>query len=162
GQQGADQGTHLEQLMPVLAGAGQSARLQPEGDPDLAEGDIGEEPPEPGPRVGPLAALPLVLVDDFDSAGRPAEGGGMVGERGRGGSTGAGWVSDMRRPLPKDDRHDGRTSRPTPVRPTPQLLAGRRQIATVCQPWRCSGGFHWPALNRFTENGFLNIDNNAS
>jgi len=68
----------------------------------------------------------------------------------------------MRRLLPKDARHDDRTSRPTPVRPTSRLLAGQRQIATVCQPWLYCGGFHWAALMRFTEHGFLNIDNNAS
>jgi hypothetical protein len=47
----------------------------------------------------------------------------------------------MRRLLPKDARHDDRTSRPTPVRPTSRLLAGQRQIATVCQPWLYCGGF---------------------
>ena len=68
----------------------------------------------------------------------------------------------MRRLLPKDARHDDRTSRPTPVRPTSRLLAGQRQIATVCQPWLYCGGFQWPSLGVYLTDGRLTIDNHPA
>jgi len=49
---------HLQQLVPVLARAGQPAHLQPEDQPDPDEGDGGEQPLEPGTGIGPLPLWP--------------------------------------------------------------------------------------------------------
>ena len=65
--------------MPVAIGAGQSAHLQAEDQPDVVEGDLGQQPLETGPALDRLAALAQVVVDGGDAIGRPAEGDGAVG-----------------------------------------------------------------------------------
>ena len=80
GQQHAEAGAQLQQLVPVLARAGQPAHLQAEDQPDVVEGDLGQQPLEPGPALDRLAALAQVVVDDGDAVAGPAEGDGAVGQ----------------------------------------------------------------------------------
>ena len=63
GQQHAEAGAQLQQLVPVLARAGQPAHLQAEDQPDVVEGDLGQQPLEAGPALDRLAALAQVVVD---------------------------------------------------------------------------------------------------
>ena len=51
GEQDAEAGAQLEEVVPVLARAGQPAHLQPEDQPDPVQGDLGEQPLEA--RAGP-------------------------------------------------------------------------------------------------------------
>ena len=80
GEQDAEAGAQLEQVVPVLAGPGQPAHLQPEDQPDPIQGDLGEQPLEPRPALDRLAALAQVVVDHLDLRPRPAEGDGAVGQ----------------------------------------------------------------------------------
>jgi hypothetical protein len=80
GQQDPVAGAQLQQLVPVLARAGQPAHLQPEDQPDAVEGDLGQEPLEAGPALDRLAALAQVVVDGGDPIAGPAEGDGAVGQ----------------------------------------------------------------------------------
>ena len=80
GQQDAEPGTELQQVVPVLARAGQPAHLQPEDQPDAVQGDLGEQPLEPRPAFDRLPALAQVVVDHLDLRPRPAQGDGAVGQ----------------------------------------------------------------------------------
>ena len=55
-QDGAKQGAQLEQLVPVLARAGQPAHLQPEDQPDMVEADFREQARKPR-RLSAVAPL---------------------------------------------------------------------------------------------------------
>ena len=70
----------LQQLVPVLARAGQPAHLQAEDQPDVVETDLGEQPLEAEPALGRGPALALILVDDEDAVRGPAEFDGPVDE----------------------------------------------------------------------------------
>ena len=80
GQQGAEQGAQLQQLVPVLARAGQPAHLQAEDQPDVVEADFGEQPLKAESALGRGPALALILVDDENAIGRPTEFDGPVDE----------------------------------------------------------------------------------
>ena len=80
GQEHAEAGAELEQLVPVAVGAGQPAHLQAEDQADVVEGDLGQEPLEAGPALDRLAALAQVVVDRRDAVAGPAEGDGAVGQ----------------------------------------------------------------------------------
>src|SRR3954451_15557620 len=80
GQQDPVAATQLQELVPVLATAGQPAHLQPEDQPDPVEGDLGQEPLEPEPALDRLAAPAQVVVDRDDAIPGPAECDGPVGE----------------------------------------------------------------------------------
>ena len=73
GQEHAEAGTELQELVPVAVGAGQPAHLQAEDQADVVEGDLGQQPLESGATLDRLAALAQVVVDDGDAIGRPAE-----------------------------------------------------------------------------------------
>jgi hypothetical protein len=73
GEQDAEDRTQLDDLVPILARAGQPAHLQAEDQPDMVEADLGEQALEAEPSFGRGAALALVLVDDEDALGKPAE-----------------------------------------------------------------------------------------
>ena len=77
-QEGAEQGTQFQQLMPVLAGSGQPAHLQAEDQPDVVQTDLREQPLEAEPVLGRGPALALILVDDENAFGRPTEFDGPV------------------------------------------------------------------------------------
>jgi hypothetical protein len=59
---------------------GQPAHLQPENQPDVVEGDLGEQPLKPGPALDRLAALAQIVVDGSDAIPGPPEGDGAVGQ----------------------------------------------------------------------------------
>ena len=80
GEQDAEPGAELEQVVPVLAGPGQPAHLQAEDQPDAVQGDLGEQPLEARPAFDRLAALAQVVVDHLDLRPRPAQGDGAVGQ----------------------------------------------------------------------------------
>ena len=80
GEQDAEPGTELEQVVPVLAGPGQPAHLQAEDQPDAIEGDLGEQPLESRPPFDRLPALAQVVVDHLDLRPRPAQGDGAIGQ----------------------------------------------------------------------------------
>jgi hypothetical protein len=80
GQEHAEPGTELEQLVPVPVRPGQTAHLQAEDPPDVVECDLGQEPLEPGPSLDRLAALAQVVVDRRHPVPRPSEGDGAVGQ----------------------------------------------------------------------------------
>ena len=80
GEQDAEAGAELEQVVPVLAGPGQPARLQPEDQPDPIQGHLGEQPLEARPSFDRLAALAQVVVDHLDLRTGPAEGEGAIGQ----------------------------------------------------------------------------------
>ena len=67
GQQCVEQGTVLQQVMPVAARAGQAAHLDAQVDADVVEADLGQEPLEAGPVLGGPSALALVVVDGQDA-----------------------------------------------------------------------------------------------
>jgi hypothetical protein len=73
GQQGLEDGAGLQELVPVLAGACQPAHLQPQDDADLVLDDAGQDGLEAGTAHGIGAAASLVLIDDLDAVGAPAE-----------------------------------------------------------------------------------------
>jgi hypothetical protein len=81
GQQGAEEAADLQQVVTVLARAGQAADLQAEDQADVPEGDLGQQPLEAGAGDRRLTALALILVDDQDPLGRPAQADGVVGQR---------------------------------------------------------------------------------
>jgi hypothetical protein len=72
-QQDPEAGARLEELVPVLAGAGETADLQAEDQADLVQGDFGQKPLEARSPLGRLAAAPQVVVDDLDAVASPAE-----------------------------------------------------------------------------------------
>ena len=99
-------------MVPVLAGPGQPAHLQPEDQPHPIQGDLGEQPLEPRPAFDRLPALAQVVVDHLDLRPRPAQVDGPVGQ---GVLAGGGFlmVEDLLRGgLPDvDDRRPGRDAR---------------------------------------------------
>ena len=80
GEQDAEPGAELDQVVPVLAGPGQPAHLQPEDQPHPIQGDLGEQPLEPRPAFDRLPALAQVVVDHLDLGPRPAQVDGPVGQ----------------------------------------------------------------------------------
>ena len=72
GQQGAKQRTHLQQLMPVFAGAGQAAHLDAQHQPHVIQTHLGQQSLKSLPPFNPLGTLPLIFVDNQDSLLRPA------------------------------------------------------------------------------------------
>jgi hypothetical protein len=80
GDQHAEDGGQFEQLVPVLARAGQATGLATEDQPDVVQPDLGEQPLEPGPVGGRAATLAEVVVDHQDAVGPPAAGDGSVDE----------------------------------------------------------------------------------
>ena len=66
--------------MPVLVGARQPAHLQAEDQPDVVEGDLGQQALEAGPPLDRLATLAEVVVDGEDPVARPAQRHGPVGQ----------------------------------------------------------------------------------
>ena len=77
-QEGAEQGAQLQQLMPVLAGAGQPTHLQAEDQSDVVQTDFRKQPLEAEPVVGRSPALALILVNDENAFGGPTEFDGPV------------------------------------------------------------------------------------
>ena len=80
GQQGLEQGAHLQQVVPVLAGAGQAAHLPAEDQADVIHRHIGQEALEAGSPLGRLGAVAEVLIDDDDAVARPSPGDGVAGQ----------------------------------------------------------------------------------
>jgi hypothetical protein len=78
GEQDTEPGTEFDEVMPVLARAGQSAHLQAEDQADPIEGDLGEQPLEPRPPFDRLPALAQVVVDHEDLRAVPSEGDGAI------------------------------------------------------------------------------------
>ena len=81
GEQGSEDGTQFDELMPVLARAGQPAHLQAEDEPDVVETDLGQQPLKAQSPLGRGPALALIVVDDEDAVGRPTEFDGPMDER---------------------------------------------------------------------------------
>src|SRR6185369_3939783 len=80
GQQHAVAAAQFQQVVPVLAAARQPAHLQPEYQPDVVEGDLGQQPLEAGSPFDGLATLTQVVVDGDDPVTRPAQRHGPVGQ----------------------------------------------------------------------------------
>ena len=80
GEQDAEHRTQFDELMPVLARAGQPAHLQAEDQPDVVETDFGEQPLKAQSPLGRGPALALILVDDENAVRRPTEFDGPIDE----------------------------------------------------------------------------------
>ena len=81
GDQHAGQGGQLQQAVPLRGVAGEAGDLQGQHDPDLPQLDGRHQPGEPVPLVRGGAAgraLALVVVNDRDLLGRPAQQPGTV------------------------------------------------------------------------------------
>src|SRR5512135_600875 len=59
--------------MPVLVRPGQAAHFAAEDDPHMIEADLGHQAMEAGPALGGLTAAPLIVIDDQDAGGGPAQ-----------------------------------------------------------------------------------------
>ena len=75
-----EDGTHLQEIVPIPVVAGDAAHLDPEDQADMLHGNLGQEALESAPLVGRPAALPLVVVDDQDAIPGPSQGDRVVGE----------------------------------------------------------------------------------
>src|SRR5690349_22769154 len=73
GDQGVEQGTDLEQLMPVTTRAGQARHLDAEDEADMAQTNLGHEALEARTGLGGGAGAAEVVVDDDDALRRQAE-----------------------------------------------------------------------------------------
>ena len=78
GQEGPEDAADLHEMIPVLGGAREPAQLQPQHQPDVVHGDLGEEVLEPESWSDGPSAPTLVLVDDQDPVPGPTEGHGVV------------------------------------------------------------------------------------
>src|SRR5437870_5330434 len=63
----------VQQPAPVVIGPGQAAHLQPEDKADVIEAKFGHQALEAKAPLGSAPGVALVLVDDEDAVGRPAE-----------------------------------------------------------------------------------------
>jgi hypothetical protein len=72
GQQRVEQGAQLQELVPVLARAGQAAHLDAEHDADVPEAHLGQQALEARAALGGGAAAAQVLVDHQHPIRRPA------------------------------------------------------------------------------------------
>jgi len=73
-QQHAEAAAQLQQLVPVLARAGQAAHLQAEDQPHPIQGDLGQQALEAGSAFDGLATLAEVGVDGGDAVAGPPQG----------------------------------------------------------------------------------------
>ncbi len=71
--EGAKQGAHFEQAVPVSIRAGQARHLDAENEAHVPEADLRDQPVEAGPASRAGAGLPQVVVNDQHALGRPAE-----------------------------------------------------------------------------------------
>jgi hypothetical protein len=78
GQERAQEGADLQQVVPIAGRPREPAHLQPQDQPDVVHRDLGEQALEAMPPVGFLGALPLVVVDDQDPIAGPPQGQGVV------------------------------------------------------------------------------------
>ena len=75
-----EDGTHLQEIVPILVVAGDPAHLDAEDQADMLHGNLGQEALKSAPTVGGPAAQTLVVVDDQDAIPGPSQGDRMVGE----------------------------------------------------------------------------------
>ena len=80
-EQRPEDGTHLQEIMPILVVAGDAAHLDPEDQADMLHGNFGQEALKSAPLVGRPAAQPLIVIDDQDAIPGPSQG-GRDGRRG--------------------------------------------------------------------------------
>ena len=73
-EQRPEDGTHLQEIMPILVVAGDAAHLDPEDQADMLHGNFGQEALESAPLVGRPAAQPLIVIDDQDAIPGPSPG----------------------------------------------------------------------------------------
>ena len=74
GEQGSKDCTQFDELMPVLARAGQPAHLQAEDEPDMVETDLGKQLLKAQSPLGRGPALALILVSKIIVS----KGGGVI------------------------------------------------------------------------------------
>ena len=79
-EQRPEDGTHLQEIMPVFVVAGDAAHFDPEDQPDMLHGNFGQDALESAPLVGGPAAESLIVIDDQDAIPGPSPGGSVVGE----------------------------------------------------------------------------------
>jgi hypothetical protein len=72
GQQGVEGGADLDQAATGLVLAGEAIDLEAEDQPDMAQGDLGEQPGEIVAAGGGGGGATLIAVEDADSLGGPA------------------------------------------------------------------------------------------
>src|SRR5579859_1685517 len=72
-QQRPEDRTELQQSVPVIVGAGQTAHLQAEDEADVIQSDLRHEPLEAEASLGSGPAAALVLVDDENAISGPTE-----------------------------------------------------------------------------------------
>jgi hypothetical protein len=80
GDEHAENGGQLEQLVPILAGAGQPAHLRPEDEAQVVQADLGQEPLKADAVSGRAAAVSEVVVDHQDGLWPPPEIVNLAGE----------------------------------------------------------------------------------
>ena len=79
GQQRPGQRAQLDQLVPVLARAGQPRHLQPQHQAHMPHRDLRDQPREPRPLRRARRRPPQVLIDHHHPGGRPAQRGRPLG-----------------------------------------------------------------------------------
>ena len=75
-----EDGTHLQEIVPILVVAGDAAHLDPEDQADMLHGNFGQEALKSAPLVGRPTALSLIVIDDHDAIPGPSQGDRVVGE----------------------------------------------------------------------------------
>jgi hypothetical protein len=78
GEEGAQQGAHVPQLMPVFRATRQPTHLQAQHKTDMIQRHLGEEPLEPVPRRRRRPALALILINADHAGCGPAQGDRIV------------------------------------------------------------------------------------
>jgi len=81
GQERAEQGADLQEVVPIPGRPGETAHLQAQDQPDMVHRDLGEQALEAMSPIGFLGAAALVVVDDEDPIPGPPEGQGVVDRR---------------------------------------------------------------------------------
>ena len=74
GQDRSEDGTHLQEIVPIPVVAGDAAHLDPEDQADMLHGNFGQDAMKSAPLDGRPGRLSLIVIDDQDAIPRPSQG----------------------------------------------------------------------------------------
>lgn len=72
GNQGTEQGTNFQQVMPISVRTSQTRYLQTKNQPDMVECDFGDQSLKAEPPGGAAAGFAEIVIDDKNAFGGPA------------------------------------------------------------------------------------------